>query len=66
MQETEYGCALSHIMAYRMIDGRGISYSLILEDDAIPMLVLVRFMEERHYEDADLCGLSFSQAWVCR
>lgn len=66
MIETEYACALSHIPVYRRIVDEGIAHALILEDDALPTADMKRFLEEGHYELADLMQLLHAKAKVRR
>ncbi len=47
-----------------MIVERGIPYALVFEDDAMPGPDLVRYLRERHFEDADLTILYYAKTWV--
>ncbi len=54
LADAEYGCALSHINAYRRIVIEAIPYALILEDDALPQPALADFLTGRHHQDAEM------------
>ena len=64
LADTEFGCALSHMKAYRRIVDEDIPYAMILEDDAIPQPDLPRFVERRFFEASDLTSLFYSQTFV--
>ncbi len=64
LTDAEYACALSHINIYERIVRERIPWTLVLEDDALPTTELVRFLEERHYETADLTQLAHGKGYV--
>ncbi len=64
LTDAEFACALSHIEAYRAVVDRAIPFALILEDDAIPQPALPKFLEGRHFDEADLTSLCYSRAYI--
>ncbi len=59
LADAEYGCALSHINAYRRIVIEAIPYALILEDDALPSAALTQLLNGQHYEGACMMQLYY-------
>ena len=57
LSNAEFACALSHINVYRKIIADTIPYALILEDDITARPSLIDFLEDKHYQDADLTQL---------
>ncbi len=64
MSDAEFGCALSHMKAYRRMIDNGIPHAMILEDDAIPQSDLPQYLEGRHFEGSDLTSLFYGRAYV--
>lgn len=66
LSEPEYGCALSHALLYRRIVAEGIEHSLIMEDDAVPLPELKRFVDEGCYRLFPLIQLFHGAAYIRR
>jgi len=64
LTDTEFGCALSHLKAYRHIVVNDIPYAMILEDDAIPHPKLVEYLKGRYFEGSDLISLYYSRTFI--
>lgn len=64
LTDTEFGCALSHIKAYRHIVVNDIPYAMVLEDDAIPHPKLVEYLKGRYFEGLDLISLYYSRTYI--
>ena len=64
MVDAEFACSLSHIQACRTVVERGIPYALILEDDAIPMPDLPRYLQGRYFENAEVTCLYYGRVWT--
>ena len=64
LSDAEFGCALSHILAFKKVLDHGIPYAMILEDDAIPQPSLPRYLESQHFLEFDLTGLCYSRTHV--
>ena len=62
--DPEIACALSHLAACRRIVESNMPWALILEDDAIPLPDLPRYLETRHHEAFDLVSLFCSKTYV--
>ncbi len=58
LSDTEFGCALSHIEIYRQIVADAIPYALVLEDDAIPLPDLPRFLAGDYHSGGGLTDLN--------
>ena len=66
LSDAEIGCALSHINAYRRIVRNKWDWTLVCEDDAVPSPDLKTYIENRHFEGADLTQLYFYNTRVSR
>lgn len=45
MRDGEYGCAMSHLNVYRKMVAENVSAACVLEDDAIPRIVLPKLLD---------------------
>ena len=66
MVDTEFACALSHLAAYQKVVERGVSYALILEDDALPQRDLVEYLAGRYFEDAAITSLYYGATFILK
>ena len=66
LSDAEIGCALSHINTYRRVVRNNWDWALVCEDDAIPSPDLKTYLENRHFEGADLTQLYFYNTRVSR
>ena len=66
MVDTEFACALSHVMVYRTIVERGIPFALVLEDDAIPDPDLPQYLAGEYFRGADLVSLAYRRTHVVK
>ncbi|MCY4006887.1 MAG: glycosyltransferase family 25 protein [Rhodobacteraceae bacterium] len=64
LSDAEYACALSHINVCRRIVKDEIPYTLVFEDDAIPLPPLLDFLKGRHWQHADLIQLWTGKTFV--
>jgi len=64
LSDAEFACALSHIAIYRRIVTENIDYALMLADDHKPLPALVRYLQDKHYQDAELTQLRYAEAYV--
>ncbi len=62
----EYGCSLSHASLYQKMVDESIDYALIMEDDAIVLPNITRFLRLRCYEKAPFMMLYHGRAYVDR
>ena len=66
MRDPEFACALSHQLAYRLIEDRGLEGAVVLEDDAILRPGFAAFLDAGAYRAADLLLLDYGPARVMR
>jgi len=64
LSPREYGCALSHRLVYESIIEEGHAHALVLEDDAIPLPALRRFIDLGCYRKRPLIQLFHQAAYV--
>ncbi|MDE2912576.1 MAG: glycosyltransferase family 25 protein [Paracoccaceae bacterium] len=64
LNDAEFGCALSHIKAYRTIVDRDLDWALVLEDDATVLEPALEYLNDGHYRLADITQLGYVRAYV--
>ena len=64
MDDAEFGCALSHIKTWRTMVERDLDWALVLEDDATVLEPAVKYLEDGHYQLADITQLGYVRSYI--